>query len=84
LGFRFCLLEPIATLTPIAAYLSAHCALAYAQNFGDAFLARPACVQRINLAAVLIRYSPVLAHQQPLAISRGYPFVVSLNYALAT
>jgi hypothetical protein len=47
-------------------------------------LARPTLAQRINLAAILILYSPVLAHRQPLAISRGYPIIVSLNYALAT
>jgi hypothetical protein len=40
--------------------------------------------QCINLAAILILYSPVLAHRQPLAISRGYPIIASLNYALAT
>ena len=72
LGFR--LLEPIAALTTIAVNLPAHCALTDAQNFGDAFLARPTLAQRINLAAILILYSPVLAHRQPLVISRGYPF----------
>jgi hypothetical protein len=41
LSLRFRLLEPIAALTPIAAHLSAHRALAYAQNFGDAFLGWP-------------------------------------------
>jgi hypothetical protein len=82
LGFR--LLEPIAALTTIAVNLPAHRALTDAQNFGDAFLARPTLAQRINLAAILILYSPVLAHRQPLAISRGYPMIASLNYALAT
>ncbi|MGA2313076.1 MAG: hypothetical protein ABSF87_12015 [Xanthobacteraceae bacterium] len=82
LGFR--LLEPIAALTTIAVNLSAHRALTDAQNFGDAFLARPTLAQRINLAAILILYSPVLAHRQPLAISRGYPIIASINYALAT
>src|SRR5712691_2776900 len=62
LSFRFCLLESIAALTPIAAHLPAHCALTDAQNAGDAFLTGPALAQRINLAAVLIRYSSVLAH----------------------
>ena len=42
----------------------------------------PALAQRINLTAILVRYSPVLPHRQPLAMSRGYPFVASLNYAL--
>jgi hypothetical protein len=82
LGFR--LLEPIAALTTIAVNLPAHRALTDAQNFGDAFLARPTLAQCINLAAILILYSPVLAHRQPLAISRGYPIIASLNYALAT
>ena len=45
------------------------------------FLAAPA-LACINLAAVLIRYSPELAHRQPLAVSRGYSFVASVNYAL--
>ena len=54
-----------------------------AQNAGDASLAGPALAKRINLAAILIPYSPVLAHRQPLAISRGYSFVASSNYALA-
>jgi hypothetical protein len=31
-----------------------------AQNFGDAFLARPTLAQRINLAAILILYSSYL------------------------
>ena len=84
LSLRFRLLEPIAALTTIAVHLPAHRALTDAQNFGDAFLARSALAQRINLAAILILYSPVLAHRQPLAISRGYPIVASLNYALAT
>src|SRR5580704_19066122 len=73
LSLRFRLLEPIAALTPIAAHLSAHRTLAYAQNFGDAFLAGPTLAQRINLAAILIPYPPVVAHRQPLEISRGYP-----------
>src|SRR5271157_463071 len=81
---RFRLLEPIAALTSIAAHLPTHCALTDTQNARDAFLAGPALAQRINLAAILIPYSPVLAHRQPLAISRGYPFVALLNYALAT
>jgi hypothetical protein len=55
-----------------------------AQNFGDAFLARPTLAQRINLTAILIFYSLVLVHRQPLAISRGYPIIASLDYALAT
>ena len=59
-------------------------ALTDAQNFGDAFLARPTLAQRINLTAILIFYSPVLVHRQPLAISRGYPIITSLDYALAT
>jgi hypothetical protein len=84
LSLRFCLLETIATLTSVAAYLSAYCALAHAQNFGNAFLAGPTLAQRINLAAVLIRYSPVLAHQQPLAIPRGYSDIASPNYALGS
>ena len=54
LGFR--LLEPIAALTTIAVNLPAHRALTDAQNFGDAFLARPTLAQRINLAAILILY----------------------------
>src|SRR5207342_2905023 len=66
LSLRFSLLEPIAALTPITAHL----------------LADPALAQRINLTAILVRYSPVLPHRQPLAMSRGYPFVASLNYAL--
>ena len=57
-------------------------ALTDAQNFGDAFLARPTLAQRINLTAILIFYSPVLVHRQPLAISRGYPIIASLDYAL--
>src|SRR6266446_6747263 len=76
------LLEPIAALTPITAHLSAHRALTDAQNVGDAFLADPALAQRINLTAILVRYSPVLPHRQPLAMSRGYPFIASFNYAL--
>jgi hypothetical protein len=47
-------------------------------------LARPTLAQRINLTAILILYSPVLVHRQPLAISRGYPIIASLDYALAT
>jgi hypothetical protein len=39
LSLRFRLLEPIATLTPIAAHLSAHRALTDTQNAGDTFLA---------------------------------------------
>src|ERR1022692_444321 len=84
LSRRFRLLEPIAALTSIAAHLSTHRALTDTQNARDAFLAGPALAQRINLAAILLPYSPVLAHRQPLAISRGYPFVALLNYALAT
>ena len=38
------------------------------QNAGDTFLAGPTLAQRINLAAILILYSPVLAHRQPLTI----------------
>jgi hypothetical protein len=41
------LLEPIAALTTIAVNLPAHRALTDAQNFGDAFLARPTLAQRI-------------------------------------
>src|ERR1035437_10844927 len=84
LSLRFRLLEPIAALTPIAVHLAAHRALTDAQKAGDAFLAGPALAQRINLAAILIRYSSVLAHRQPLAITRGYPFIASLNYALGS
>ena len=80
---RFRLLEPIAALTSIAAHLPAHRALTDTQNARDAFLAGPALAQRINLAAILIPYSRI-AHRQPLAISRGYPFVALLDYALAT
>ena len=73
LGFR--LLEPIAALTTIAVNLPAHRALTDAQNFGDAFLARPTLAQCINLAAILILYSPVLARGsgKPLEVngSRG-------------
>jgi 3'-5' exonuclease len=36
------------------------------------------------LGAAVAPASPVLAHRQPLAISRGYPIIASLNYALAT
>jgi hypothetical protein len=82
LSLRFSLLEPIAALTPITAHLSAHRALTDAQNAGDAFLADPALAQGINLTAILVRYSPVLPHRQPLAMSRGYPFIAPLNYAL--
>jgi hypothetical protein len=67
------LLEPIAALTPIAAHLSAHRALTDAQNAGDAFLADPAPAQRINPTTILVCYSSVLPHRQPLEISRGYP-----------
>ena len=84
LSLRFRLLEPITALTSIAAHLSTYRALTDTQNAGDAFLAGSALAQRINLAAILIPYSPVLTHRQPLAISRGYPFVALLNYALAT
>ena len=84
LRLRFRLLEPIAALTAIALHLPTHRALTDAQNFGDAFLARPTLAQRINLTAILIFYSPVLVHRQPLAISRGYPIIASLDYALAT
>jgi hypothetical protein len=73
-----------AALTSIAAHLSAHRALNDTQNSGNAFLGRPALVQRINLAAILIPYSPVRVRRQHLAISKVYPFVALLNYALAT
>ena len=69
LSLGFGLLEPIAALTTIAVNLPAHRAMTDAQNFGDAFLARPTLAQCINLAAILILYSPIIA---------------SLNYALAT
>jgi hypothetical protein len=82
LSLRFRLLEPIPALPPIAAHLSGHRALAYAQNFSDAFLAGPSLAQRINLAAILIHYPSVVAHRQPLEISRDYPSVALLNYAL--
>jgi hypothetical protein len=36
-------------------------ALTDAQNFGDAFLARPTLAQRINLAAILILYCYILS-----------------------
>ena len=64
LRLRLRLLEPIAALPPIAAYLPAHRALTDAQNDGDAFFAGPALAQRINLAAILIRNPSVLAHRQ--------------------
>src|SRR4029077_11475490 len=92
LSLRFSLLEPIAALTPIAAHLSAHRALTDAQNAGDAFLADPATAQRINLTTILVCYSSVLPHRQPLKISRGYPlsrhsimqWIVESAFELAT
>jgi hypothetical protein len=48
LSLRFCLLEPIDTLTPIAAQLSAYRALADSQNAGNTFLAGTALAQCIT------------------------------------
>jgi hypothetical protein len=38
----------------------------------------------IGRAVILILYPSVVAHRQPLEISRGYPFVALLNYALGS